>query len=83
MDHYRRRAARPEQPAGAAADLDGRVDGLIGEPSGDVPGRELAVCLLPLIDRLPEKYGEALMLTEFDGLTQIEPRSGLGSRCRA
>jgi hypothetical protein len=47
VDHYRRRAGRPEQPAGAAADLDRRENGMIGEPGGEVLRRELAACLFP------------------------------------
>ena len=40
--------------------------------------RELARCLLPLLDELPEPYREALRLTEFDGVTQREVASRLG-----
>ena len=32
VDHYRRRAARPELPTGAADDLEPRTDGSLGEP---------------------------------------------------
>src|SRR5215208_2505625 len=63
VDHYRRRAARPEQPAGAAADLEQRAAGPLGELGSEAPGRELAACLRPLVDRLPERQREALVLT--------------------
>ena len=78
VDHYRRRAARPELPAGGAGDLEQREDGPPGEPDSEALRRELAACLRPLIDRLPEKHRDALVLTEFEGLTQIEAARRLG-----
>jgi RNA polymerase sigma-70 factor (ECF subfamily) len=78
IDHYRRRAARPERPAGAAGDLVEHDDGPLGTPASDTLRRELSACLRPLIDRLPDKQREALVLTEFDGLTQIEAARRLG-----
>jgi RNA polymerase sigma-70 factor, ECF subfamily len=78
IDHYRRRAARPELPAGAASDLDERENRLAGEADSEALRRELAACLRPLVDRLPEKHREALVLTEFEGLTQIEAARRLG-----
>ena len=38
--------------------------------SGDDSQAELTQCLVPLIRGLPEKYSEALLLTEIGGLTQ-------------
>ena len=78
VDHYRRRAARPELPAGAAGDLVEQEDGSLGEPASETLRRELAACLRPLIDKLPDKQREALVLTEFEGLTQIEAARRLG-----
>jgi RNA polymerase sigma-70 factor, ECF subfamily len=78
VDHYRRRGARPELPGGAADELEEREDGSLGEPDSEVLRRELATCLRPLIQRLPESQREALVLTEFEGLTQIEAASRLG-----
>ena len=40
--------------------------------------RDLARCLVPLLDELPEPYREALRLAEFDGVTQREVASRLG-----
>ena len=40
--------------------------------------RELAGCLTPLIDELPEPYRDALMLAEIEGTTQREVASRLG-----
>jgi len=78
VDHYRRRAARPEMPAGGPGDLDGREDGTVGASATDAVQSELAACLRPLVDRLPEKQREALLLTEFEGLTQLEAAQRLG-----
>jgi RNA polymerase sigma-70 factor, ECF subfamily len=78
VDHYRRRAARPELPTGAAGDLEERADGSLGEPASEELRRELAACLRPLVNQLPEKLREALVLTEFEGLTQIEAARRLG-----
>ncbi|MCI0400280.1 MAG: RNA polymerase sigma factor SigZ [Gammaproteobacteria bacterium] len=39
---------------------------------------ELARCLVPLLDELPEPYRQALRLTEFEGATQSEAASRLG-----
>jgi RNA polymerase sigma-70 factor (ECF subfamily) len=72
IDHYRRRAARPERPTGAAADLEQREEGSDGDLPSEALRRELAACLRPLLDRLPDKQREALVLIEFEGLTQAE-----------
>jgi RNA polymerase sigma-70 factor, ECF subfamily len=78
VDHYRRRGARPELPGGAADELEEREDGSLGEPASEVLRRELAACLRPLIQTLPKNQREALVLTEFEGLTQIEAARRLG-----
>jgi RNA polymerase sigma-70 factor, ECF subfamily len=78
VDYYRRRAARPELPSGAASDLEERQDGSLGEPASEAPRRELAACLRPLIDKLPDTQREALILIEFEDLTQIEAARRLG-----
>lgn len=68
-DHYRRRFA--EQRAIAqlevAADQTERESEAQGEGSASA---ELAQCLLPLLRNLPEPYGEALRLTDIEGLPQ-------------
>lgn len=58
-DHYRLQKPRGELPDELAAP----------EPEPDPVG-ELANCLQPLIDELPEIYRSALMLSEIDGLPQ-------------
>lgn len=73
IDFYRRRGARPEQPGGSAVDL--------GEPQSrepDEPRGELTACLRPLMQRLPDAYREALELTEFGGVTQVDAAEQLG-----
>ena len=75
-DHYRRAAVRREQPAG--------VDLTRLEPPPAIESApaeltsELAACLRPLVQRLPEPYREALVLTELDGLTQADAATCLG-----
>ena len=46
--------------------------------AGDESHAELAQCLIPFIRELPEKYGEALLLTEIGGLTQSAAATRLG-----
>jgi RNA polymerase sigma-70 factor (ECF subfamily) len=77
-DHYRR-PARRELPSGQAGD----VPELEPEPAWEEPGtdalrRELAACLAPLLEHLPPIYREALVLTDFSGLSQVEAADRLG-----
>lgn len=67
-DHYRRASNHREFLAG----LD--VDPEAIEPEADAPDirAELADCISPLVDQLPASYREALMLCEFEGLSQAE-----------
>jgi len=74
-DHYRRHAA--ERRALRAAGQELEIDAAAMPADGDVEA-ELARCLVPLIRLLPEKYAEALMLTEIDGLTQAAAAERLG-----
>ena len=60
----------------------GELPPSLSSPEKDVTDearRELAGCLVPMIDRLPEKYAEAIRLSEIDGLTQkeVSERQGL------
>ena len=50
---------------------------MAAEP-GDDSQAGLAQCLVPLIRGLPEKYSEALLLTEIGGLTQTAAAARLG-----
>jgi RNA polymerase sigma-70 factor (ECF subfamily) len=49
----------------------------IKEVSADIKGGVLT-CIRPMIEDLPKKYSEALILTEFEGLTQMELAERLG-----
>lgn len=68
IDHYRQAANQP-------------VAGLVTEPAGteqeDIT-QEFAYCIRPFIDSLPEKYREALLLVEIQGLSQKELAERLG-----
>ncbi len=70
IDHYRRRRELVELP-----------DSLPAEPDlpEDDPEAELALSLKDLIDELPEPYRQALLLTEYRGLSQkqLAERQGL------
>jgi RNA polymerase sigma-70 factor, ECF subfamily len=72
-DHYRRRAVEKKalQQAGAdatEADTSDESDGYA----------ELSQCLLPMIQRLPEDYRDALLLTDIEGATQADAAAKLG-----
>jgi RNA polymerase sigma-70 factor (ECF subfamily) len=69
-DHYRRRVTKTE-PLDALKDAPG------GAVAPDIP-TYMDVCVKPLIRLLPPKYCEALLLTEFEGLTQQELADRLG-----
>ena len=81
-DYYRERAKTADtvttlaEEANAAGQLSSE-----GDPAGD-DGREpeavIAGCMQPLLDSLPERYREAVALTELDGLTQTEAAGRLG-----
>ena len=66
-DHYRSRRPWDELPEDLAAP----------EPERDYAG-ELATCLQPLIETLPEIYRSALVLAELKGLAQKEVAERLG-----
>lgn len=76
IDHYRssRRGDAWEQAAVEETGVSQEAPGVVDDPS-----RELAGCLSPIIERLPEPYREAIALTELEGLTQAEAadRSGV------
>jgi RNA polymerase sigma-70 factor (ECF subfamily) len=70
IDHIRSRASGP-----VAVDLPDDV-AEVREPVSAV--EELADCVRPLIDRLPEPYRHALTLTEIEGRTKRELADALG-----
>jgi RNA polymerase sigma-70 factor (ECF subfamily) len=64
IDHFRSRGSAPELVA--------LPDELADAAESPAALSELAVCVRPLIDRLPEPYRQALTLTDLQGLTQRE-----------
>ena len=76
-DHYRR-PARREFASGYASDVP-EPDPVVEVDRGpDELRRELAACLAPLTERLPSLYREALEMTEFDGMSQVDAAAALG-----
>jgi RNA polymerase sigma-70 factor, ECF subfamily len=81
IDHYRAPGRRKEMPAGLAADLEAHQSSstrtTVSEDSGQLRS-ELAGCLRPMIERLSGEYRQAVILIDFDGLTQQEAAAQLG-----
>jgi RNA polymerase sigma-70 factor (ECF subfamily) len=80
-DHYRK-PARRELASGEATDIPEpfATESLTAWPDPDaaeVRG-ELSGCLRPFTARLPESYREAIELTEFQGISQVEAATRLG-----
>ncbi|TMR98459.1 sigma-70 family RNA polymerase sigma factor [Nonomuraea basaltis] len=67
VDHHRRSSTIARTRAQAAADRSLQPGEIDAEESA-----LLAQCLKPLVTRLPEPYREAIVWTEYDGLTQAE-----------
>ncbi|MCZ6664453.1 MAG: sigma-70 family RNA polymerase sigma factor [Gammaproteobacteria bacterium] len=74
-DHYRRHSAERRMLARVTDDPMGSD---AAAEAGDESHAELAQCLIPFIRELPEKYREALLLTEIGGLTQTSAAARLG-----
>lgn len=69
MDFYRQRQSYEELPKDLVAEE---------QDTGKQAREELAQCLSPLIDELPEKYGTPLRLAELEGLSQQDIAEQLG-----
>lgn len=83
IDHYRKPGRQREIPSGLSAELEGLDE--VAETStathpGDMaePRAELATCLRPMIERLPQDYRDAITLVEIDGLTQQAAATQMG-----
>jgi RNA polymerase sigma-70 factor (ECF subfamily) len=81
VDYYRK-PARRELLAGERLDVpdpsDSASPAVTDESSTPELREELARCLLPLIERLPLRYRQALVVTELEGVTQAEAAARLG-----
>lgn len=77
-DHFR--AAKPTEPfdehAHAPPPVTHTHEPLAAEE--EILRRELATYVRSVVERLPEKYREALRLTEFEGVSQVELARRLG-----
>ncbi len=73
-DHYRRRAAERR----ALDAFEAESEQTSPEDTEADSTAEFARCLQPFIDGLPAPYGEALILTDIEGLTQAEAATRLG-----
>lgn len=75
-DHHRRHASERR----ALAEAEGEETMRPANEGDDeaAASDQLARCLVPLIRSLPERYGEALMLTEIEGMTQAAAAKRLG-----
>lgn len=69
MDFYRGRQEHDELPEDLLAEE---------EDTGKKAREEVAQCLRPLIDELPEKYGTPLRLAELEGISQQAIADQLG-----
>lgn len=70
-DHYRRSGRRRDSPAAEIDTADPRgADAWLDDQ--DVVLADLASCIRPLIDALPDDYRRALVLTDIEGRTQAE-----------
>ena len=80
IDHYRSRARVKEAvlpPADVIAHIEAE-DGGSEWPGGHRERQELARCLEPIVQRLPDPYREALTLTDLGDLTQAEAAERAG-----
>ena len=75
-DHHRRRAV--ERRALDTLVADEGTGGDATTTDDETATAEFARCLIPFIKDLPPAYGEALMLTDIEGLTQAEAADRLG-----
>ncbi len=71
IEHYRRRRGTMEPPEVLHEVPD-------EAPAGLEAAERVASWLKPMIDRLPEKYRQPIILTEFEGLSQKEMAQALG-----
>ena len=76
LDRQRQELPSPPDDLVERIDADGGTD---DEPDAVAGPQELARCLAPLIRRLPDRYREALTLTDLGELSQVEAAEVVGS----
>jgi RNA polymerase sigma-70 factor, ECF subfamily len=69
IDYYRAREVVSELPESLP---------ILEEDETNTVAEELAPCIRDMIEQLPDKYREALLLTEYQGLTQKDIADKLG-----
>jgi RNA polymerase sigma-70 factor, ECF subfamily len=74
VDHYRTRRRLHPLPGDRQQAIDDEFD----DAGPNRATRELAACLRPLVDQLPERYREAVILVELEGYTQVVAAAALG-----
>jgi len=81
IDHYRARASADGLTEGAAKEWASQDRGQV-EPASEESSREAGIdpsrCVRALVESLPEPYGEAVAMTELEGVTQREAAQRLG-----
>ncbi len=74
-DHYRARAKASDGQAALELARKGDVQ---APPATDDPDAELAACMRPFVDRLPNPYRDAVQRVDFEGVTQVEAARDAG-----
>lgn len=77
IDYYRKHKTRTEDIDTLLLEDKESVFG-IDEMAVQTPAQEIAMGLKGMIETLPEKYAQALMLVEIEGLSQVELSQKLG-----
>lgn len=79
-DHYRRRAVekRVIESHEQTPDLEASDNQLPQSSATPSPQQELAQCLLPLLNKLPDQYHQAVQLIDIEGTPQAEAATQLG-----
>ncbi len=71
IDHYRHQAKAP-------LDISEMPEQQAEPVTTEDPSEEVVACLKPMINDLPEKHRQAILLTEYENLTQKEMSQKLG-----
>jgi len=83
IDYYRAASRRREIASTNAADLDLNelnvsLDGLLWKDDSPTLNQEIAACLQPMLEQLPESYQQAINLVEIQGVSQRVAAETLG-----